>query len=689
MPESALKEMPLADTLDHPHRGNPVTTSTPASTPSLRMNAPVLIGSAAFVLIFGLAATLFAEQAGEWLARAQAWASGSVGWYYLLAMTLYLVFVVVTALSGYGRIKLGADHDEPEFSYLSWAGMLFAAGISITLFFFCVSEPLTHFAQPPKGEAGGSEAARQAMQLLFLHWGLHGWGVFALVAMALAYFAYRHNLPLALRSALYPLIGKRINGPIGYTVDAFGIIATVFGLGADMGFGVLHLNAGLDYLFGIPHDQWVQVALIVLMMGAAVIVAVSGVEKGVRVMSDVNMLLACSLLLFVLFAGPTQHLLNMLVQNLGDYLGALPTKSFDLYAYDGGTRWLGDWTVFYWAWWIAWAPFVGLFIARISRGRTIREFVFGVLFIPLGFTLAWMSIFGNSALEQAFNGTSDLATVAVSEPSMAIYHLLESYPWSRAVIAVTVFISFVFFVTSADSGTVVLSTLSSRGGAVDEDGPRWLRVFWGALTALITIGLLFAGSIDALKSAVVLTSLPFSLILLLMMWGLHKAFYLESQRQRARLHAPSPVDQRSPRRRSGWRQRLAQAVHFPSRDEVYRFMEEQVRPAMEALAEQFRTRGLTVETHMDPAGASLSLEVVHGEEHPFLYRVVMRGYFTPSFAVAGLDARNRQNRRYYRAEVHLAEGSQDYDLVGYSRQQVIDDMLDQYERHLQFLHLVR
>lgn len=659
----------------------------PGSLP-LRMNPPVLIGSAAFVLVFGLLVVAFTEQAGAWLLLAQAWAANSVGWYYLLAMTLYLVFVVVTALSGYGKIKLGADHDEPEFSYLSWAGMLFAAGISITLFFFCVSEPLTHLLQPPQGEAGGPEAARQAMQLLFLHWGLHGWGVFALVAMALAYFAYRHNLPLALRSALYPLIGKRINGPIGYTVDAFGIIATVFGLGADMGFGVLHLNAGLDYLFGIPHNQWVQVLLIALMMGAAVLVAVSGVEKGVRVMSDINMLLACSLLLFVLFAGPTQHLLNMLVQNVGDYLSTVPAKSFDLYAWNSPSGWLGDWTVFYWAWWIAWAPFVGLFIARISRGRTIREFVFGVLFIPLGFTLAWMSIFGNSALELVLNhGMTELAVGAIEDPSMVIYRLLETYPWSRTVIAVTVFVSFVFFVTSADSGTVVLSTLSARGGEEGEDGPKWLRVFWGAMTALITSGLLFAGSIDALKSAVVLTSLPFSLILLLMMWGLHKAFYLESQRQRARLHSLAPLDQRP--RKGGWRQRLSQAVHFPSRDEVYRFMEQEVRPAMEAVAEQFREKSLRVETELDPANASLSLEVGHGEESPFLYRVVMRGYFTPSFAVAGLDARNLRNRRYYRAEVHLAEGSQDYDLVGYSREQIINDMLDQYERHLQFLHLVR
>ncbi|HEP8988673.1 TPA: choline BCCT transporter BetT [Pseudomonas aeruginosa] len=653
------------------------------------MNPPVFYGAAILILLFAAVVIGFPQRAGEWLLAAQTWASQTVGWYYLLAMTLYLIFVVVTALSGYGKIKLGADHDEPEFSYLSWAGMLFAAGISITLFFFCVSEPLTHFLQPPQGEAGTQEAARQAMELLFLHWGLHGWGVFALVAMALAYFAYRHNLPLALRSALYPLIGKRINGPIGYTVDCFGIIATVFGLGADMGFGVLQLNSGLDYLYAIPHTHAVQMVLIVLMMGAAISVAVSGVDKGIRILSDINMLLACSLLLFVLFAGPTQHLLNTLVQNVGDYLGHLPGKSFDLYAYGGPSDWLGSWTVFYWAWWIAWAPFVGLFIARISRGRTIREFVFGVLFIPLGFTLAWMSIFGNSALEQALGGASELGRVAIEQPSMALYQMLQNYPWSRAVITVTVLVSFVFFVTSADSGTVVLSTLSAHGGSADDDGPKWLRVFWGSVTALVTGGLLFAGSIDALKSAVVLTSLPFSLILLLMMWGLHKAFYMESQRQRARSHSLAPLMSGNGKRSGGWKRRLSQAVHFPSRDEVYRFMNDVVRPAISEVSEVFREKGLTVDAQLDPGNASLSLEIGHGEQHRFLYQVLMRGYFTPSFARAGMGGLHLKNRRYFRAEVHLAEGSQDYDLMGYTKEQIINDMLDQYERHLQFLHLVR
>ncbi|HHJ1341138.1 TPA: choline BCCT transporter BetT [Pseudomonas aeruginosa] len=653
------------------------------------MNPPVFYGAAILILLFAAVVIGFPQRAGEWLLAAQTWASQTVGWYYLLAMTLYLIFVVVTALYGYGKIKLGADHDEPEFSYLSWAGMLFAAGISITLFFFCVSEPLTHFLQPPQGEAGTQEAARQAMELLFLHWGLHGWGVFALVAMALAYFAYRHNLPLALRSALYPLIGKRINGPIGYTVDCFGIIATVFGLGADMGFGVLQLNSGLDYLYAIPHTHAVQMVLIVLMMGAAISVAVSGVDKGIRILSDINMLLACSLLLFVLFAGPTQHLLNTLVQNVGDYLGHLPGKSFDLYAYGGPSDWLGSWTVFYWAWWIAWAPFVGLFIARISRGRTIREFVFGVLFIPLGFTLAWMSIFGNSALEQALGGASELGRVAIEQPSMALYQMLQNYPWSRAVITVTVLVSFVFFVTSADSGTVVLSTLSAHGGSADDDGPKWLRVFWGSVTALVTGGLLFAGSIDALKSAVVLTSLPFSLILLLMMWGLHKAFYMESQRQRARSHSLAPLMSGNGKRSGGWKRRLSQAVHFPSRDEVYRFMNDVVRPAISEVSEVFREKGLAVDAQLDPGNASLSLEIGHGEQHRFLYQVLMRGYFTPSFARAGMGGLHLKNRRYFRAEVHLAEGSQDYDLMGYTKEQIINDMLDQYERHLQFLHLVR
>jgi choline/glycine/proline betaine transport protein len=300
-----------------------------------------------------------------------------------------------------------------------------------------------------------------------------------------------------------------------------------------------------------------------------------------------------------------------------------------------------------------------------------------------------MSIFGNSAIELVLgHGMTALGQSVFDDPSKTLYLLLETYPWSKTVIAVTVFISFVFFVTSADSGTVVLSTLSARGGNPDEDGPKWLRVFWGAMTALITGGLLFAGSIDSLKSAVVLTSLPFSLILLAMMWGLHKAFHLESQRKIAQLYSLAPVPSSRPGR-GGWRQRLAQAVSFPSRDEVYRVMDSIVRPAIAEVTAVFAEKGLTAVTQEEAGHDNVTLEIGHGEERPFIYQVQMRGYFTPSFARGGMGNQELKNRRYYRAEVHLAEGSQDYDLVGYNKEQVINDILDQYERHMQFLHMVR
>ncbi|WMR56994.1 BCCT family transporter [Stenotrophomonas maltophilia] len=308
--------------------------------------------------------------------------------------------------------------------------------------------------------------------------------------------------------------------------------------------------------------------------------------------------------------------------------------------------------------------------------------MFGVLLIPLGFTLAWLSIFGNSALDQVLHhGQQQLAQLAVDDPPTVLYALLDGYPWSRTVIAVTVLVSFIFFVTSADSGAVVLSTLSSHGGAPEDDGPRWLRVFWGTVIAVLTAGLLLAGSIDALKSAVVLASLPFSAILLLMMWGLTRAFSDESHRKRALQYRPSPLIG-DDRHHQGWRQRLSQAMHFPVRDQVYRFMDDTVKPAMEAVAEQLRGQGWDVATRFE--AGDMELTVNHGEQQDFLYRVILSGYLTPSFA-----AQQLRNQRYYRAEVHLFEGSQDYDLVGYSRKQIINDIISQYERHLQFLHLSR
>lgn len=665
------------------------SSSTPVSR--LRISKPVLITAAVLIILFDLLVILFPAASGRWFVAAQAWASKTVGWYYLLVVSLYLLFVVGIALSKFGAVRLGADHDKPEFSYLSWAGMLFSAGIGITLLFFSVSEPLTHFMAPQTPVGSGGEAAKLAMQTVFLHWGLHGWSVFALVGMVLAYFSYRHRLPLTMRSGLYPLIGKRIYGPIGHAVEVFAILATVVGLSTDMGFGVLYINSGLHYLFGLPSTPMVQALLVTIMMALAVIAAVSGVEKGIKYLSNVNILLACAFLLFILFSGPTLRLLNLMIQNLGDYLAVVVPKSFDLYAHQTPSSWLADWTIFYWAWWISWSPFVGMFIARISRGRTIREFVLGVLFIPLGFTLAWLSIFGNSAIEQVMtHGFVSLSSLAVSEPAAAFFHLLEAYPFTPFLVGMFVVIGFVFFITSGDSSTVVLANLSCEDAGDNEDGPRMLRVFWGGMIALTTLGLLIAGSVDALKAAVVLMSLPFSLLLLLLMKGLHSALSLESQKRRSQdyILPPMQTDEDVLAPTANWRSRLSRVLHYPTRNTVKSFMKHTVYPAFEQVSEAMVQKNLTTAVTAAEGYDEINLVIGMGDELDFEYKVMVSGYRKPSFALK-VSHHAAQKDVYYRAEVHLREGSMDYDLLGYTQEQVINDILNQYERHIQFLHLVR
>ncbi|QKJ87072.1 BCCT family transporter [Paramixta manurensis] len=659
---------------------------------SVKLNRAVFFGAALIILLFSGSVLFFPHRASELLGKALNWASASFGWYYMLVVAFYLGFVLFVALSRYGDIKLGPDHATPDFSYGTWAAMLFSAGIGSELLFYGASEPLDHLLQPPDGVAGSAQAARDGMVLTMMHWGLHGWGIYTLVAMALAYFAYRHNLPLALRSAFYPLIGERINGPIGHAVDIFGIVGTLFGLATSLGIGVMQINSGISFLTGIAQSHLMQVVLIIVVMGAATLSAVSGVDKGIRRMSEINMLLALLMFAFVLFAGPTGHLLNTLVQNFGDYFTSLPRKTFDLYAYSQGDKdsWLGSWTVFYWAWWIAWSPFVGMFIARISRGRTLREFVIGVLLIPMGFTLAWLSVFGNSALNLFQNGMGKLGDIALGEPAMAVYHMLASYPLATPVIILAVVICFIFFVTSADSGALVVANLSCVGDTASQDAPNWLRIFWAAAVCMLTLSLLFAGDYTSLQTAVVLSALPFSLVLVLFVIAMYRALHHEKQRDRSRsLAIASPLlnDRYRPGHTSSWRRRLNRAISYPTRDMVYRFMEESVRPALEKVSQVLHEKGLHVENDFSTQDFTLRLRVAHGEEAPFHYAVQMSGYATPSFMRGGNLSHTAS--RYYRAEVHLWEGSQEYDLVGYTEEQIINDILDHYERHLQFLHLIR
>lgn len=510
------------------------TDTQAPSHATVRLNPEVFFCSAALILLLGAVMVLCPQATEAWLGRAQEWISRVFGWYYMLMMVACLVFVLWLAASPYGHIRLGKDDESPVFGYASWTSMLFSAGIGIALIYYGAYEPLDHFLSPPQGEGGTAEAARQAMAITFLHWGLHGWALYALMATSLGYFAYRRGLPLALRSALYPLFGERIHGWIGHVVDGFGILATLVSMVTNLGIGALLLNSGLHYLFGVPTTPHVLTILVIVMMVVATLAVVSGVEKGIAALSDLNVRLLCALLLFVLICGPTLHLFDGMVQNVGDYLSSFVSNSFNLYLYGSARKWLGEWTLFYWAWWIAWAPFVGMFIARISGGRTIREVILGVLLIPLGFTLAWLSIFGNTAIDIVLNhGASVLGEVAEAHPPMALFKLLEYLPFTRIVAGITVVIAFVLFLTPVDSGTLMIANLSTRGGTGDEDAPVWLRVFWAATTTVVSIGLLYAsdGDFSAMQTAVVLCGLPFSVVLLLYMRGLTKALAVERGRR--------------------------------------------------------------------------------------------------------------------------------------------------------------
>jgi len=502
---------------------------SPAHRSPLRLNAFVFSSAALSTGVLGLLTVAYPRASELWLQRAQSMVSAAFGWWYMLLTVLCLMLVLWLACSRHGVIRLGHDEESPAFAYLPWVSMLFSAGIGIALLYYGAYEPLDHFLSPPDQPGGTVSASREAMVLTFLHWGLHGWALYALVGVALAYFSYRRGLPLALRSALHPLSGDRIHGRIGDLVDGFGILATLVAMVTNLGIGALVVQSGLGYLFGIGQAPQGLVMIVLMMMGVATVGVIAGVEKGIAWLSNLNVRLLCGLLLFVLVTGPTLHLLDGLVQNTGDYLAAFVRKSFDIYLNQPqGRAWLGNWTLFYWAWWIAWAPFVGLFVARISRGRTIREVIFGVLLIPLGFTLVWLSIFGNTAIDLVLNqGQAALGEVARTDAAMTLFKLLEYLPAPRWVAGAAVLIGFVLFLTPVDSGVLMIANLCTRrvdGGVEDgHDAPIALRVFWAGVITVVSIGLLLAGNFGAMQTAVVLCGLPFSVTLAFYMVGLVRA----------------------------------------------------------------------------------------------------------------------------------------------------------------------
>ncbi len=659
---------------------------------------PVFYSAVIGVLVMATWAIFAPDQAESVIGDAVAKVVDWFGWFYVLLTTAVLVFVLYLAVSRYGSIKLGPDHSKPQFSTFAWASMLFAAGIGTDVMFYAVAEPVSQYMAPPTGDPETIAAARDATVWTLFHYGISGWGLYALMGMALGYFTYRLNLPLAVRSALYPIFGRRVDGGLGHAVDTAAVLGTIFGVATSLGIGVVFLNQGLNILFGVPVGLGAQIGLVVLAVLMAAISATTGVDKGIRLLSQLNVILALGLAAYVLLTGRTSFILNAVVMNVGDYAQTFPRKTMETFAFDGATEWMSLWTLFFWAWWIAWASFVGLFLARISRGRTIRQFVAGTMIIPFTYIVMWISIFGNAALERIRGGDDAFADAALASPEAGFYTLLQDYPLSGVVIAVSVFVGLLFYVTSADSGALVMGNLSSELRSVQDDAAPWLRIVWASATGLLTIAVLAVGGIYALQYATVIFGLPFAFVIVLVMLGLHKALRVEGRRAGA---VTRPMPASAPRRDpttgteahdESWKARLARAVNFVDVEAATSYLETVVRPALADVAHELEERGVPTEvTHGvggigedDEDGGLTWVELrTLGGDDPFVYRVQVHESPVPTYGGRMIGDRDQ----YARLEVHTVGGGQGYDVMGFSGTQVIHDCLDQYEGHLEFLRL--
>lgn len=483
--------------------------------------------SSAVLIVFILMTIMFHEKATEFSSAAMSFVSGTFGWFLILAANIFILAALFFAFSRFGNIRIGGNKAQPEFSTGAWFAMLLSAGMGIGLMFWSVGEPMYHYSSPSPMflgiEGGTPEAAQAAMGITYFHWGLHPWAIYAIVGLGLAFFAYNRGLPLTIRSIFYPILGNRIHGAWGNLIDTLSVLATLMGLATSLGLGVKQINAGLHFLFGIEISITTQVLLIMVVTGIATLSVISGLDGGVKRLSQLNMGLAALLMLFILVTGPTVFILSGFTQNLGYYLTKLPQISLWTETFRE-SNWQGSWTVFYWAWWISWSPFVGMFIARISKGRTVREFILGVMLIPTLLSFVWMSVFGGSAIKLQASGAADIVSAVKADVSTALFVMLDHFPMSSLLSMVGIVLVSVFFITSSDSGSLVVDHLTS-GGKLDSPVPQ--RVFWALMEGVVAAVLLIGGGLVTLQTAAVSTGLPFAVVLLLIVYALYVGFSQE------------------------------------------------------------------------------------------------------------------------------------------------------------------
>jgi len=479
----------------------------------------VFFPSAALIILFVVFTLIYQESVSVFFELVQAFISAKFGWLYVVGVNIILIFCIYLAFSRFKNIRLGGSDCKPEFSTWAWLSMLFNAGIGLVLMFYSVAEPILHFSNPPFGEAGTIDAAQNALNISYLHWGLHGWAIYALMGLSIAFFCYNKGLPLGIRWVLYPLLGDRLKGPIGHFIDTTAVVATMFGLATTLGLGIQHINSGMHHLFGLAENTNIQVILIAIITICATISVVSGLHKGVQMLSKVASIMALILMIFMLVVGPTLFILGSTIQSTGFYLQNIISTGTWMEVYKE-TTWMDSWSIFYWAWWFAWAPFVGLFIARISKGRTIKELLLGVVLAPSAVSILWISIFGSTAFHIELFGNGGITAAVNENITTALFSLLEHFPLSYFSILFVVIAGIIFFVTSSDSGSLVIDFITSGGR---EKTKVWLRIFWALAEGLVAATLVYGGGLIALQTGSLVTGLPVCILMLVLCYSILKA----------------------------------------------------------------------------------------------------------------------------------------------------------------------
>lgn len=644
---------------------------------------PLVIGATLFFVVLLVAMILIApEQTQTLLNAAKSGIFANFSWFYVLAFSVFLGFLVILSVSSLGNIKLGNDEEEPEFGFLSWLAMLFAAGMGVGLMFFGVAEPLTHYLSDITTGSAEHKQQEALLHTLF-HWGIHAWAVYGTIALALAYFGFRYKLPLALRSCFYPLLKERINGKLGDLIDIMALLATLFGVITTLGFGASQLGAGLHQLGWISENSFsLQVVVIAVVMSLAIFSAISGVGKGVKILSELNLTLAFCLLIFVLVAGPTLYLLSAFSDNIGTYLSNLVQLSFKTYVYEQEhTGWFSGWTILYWAWWCSWAPFVGLFIARISKGRTIREFIFGVLVIPSMFGILWFTVFGNTAIWLNDGEAAGALGQMISSPETLLFKFLDYLPLSGVTGLVSLVVISLFFITSADSGIYVLNNIASRDKSLA--APRWQAVMWGVLMSVVAIVLMQSGGLANLQAMTLLVALPFAMLMLLMCFSLWKGLSADKKYFDTKVN-PTSIFWTGDK----WKERLEQMMNQTQEKDILRFLKHTVLPAMRELRQELIGKydlSVQINTLFDQDEPAVELVIQKDLMRDFMYGVKSIGREVSEQLINDDNLPHIQHSMTYEPYTYFFDGRVGYDVQYMDQDELIADMLKHYERYLSLL----